>query len=57
MERKKNNVKIRKFLKIILIAGVAILVTVLLFHFFSRPYKGTYELKVIECLCIGVRFC
>ena len=34
LEREKNNVKLRKFLKIILISVVALIVTFLLFHFF-----------------------
>ena len=40
LERKKNNVKIRKILKIILISIVALIVAFLLFHFFRGFIRG-----------------
>ena len=40
LERKKNNVKIRKILKFILISIVALIVAFLLFHFFRGFIRG-----------------
>lgn len=40
LERKNNNVKIRKILKIILISIVALIVAFLLFHFFRGFIRG-----------------
>lgn len=40
LERKKNNFKVRKILKIIFFSIVALVVTVLLFHFFRGFVRG-----------------